>query len=196
MLGAGFDTTSLRWSGEAVTIFEVDAPSTLRDKRTVSEKLLPNGDSTQVVWVPCDFEHDALREQLLSSGFDPNRPSVIAWIGVSLYLTCDALATTLADLAELCAPGSQLIFDYIDADVVTGETQWKGARRAARAVALRGEPYRTGFTSTDVDALFAAHGFECREHARTPTLLQRYSPAQVSRPVGNDWQAITTAQRI
>jgi methyltransferase (TIGR00027 family) len=196
LLGAGFDTTSLRWSGPAVRIFEVDAPSTLTAKRTVSERFLPNGGSTQVAWVPCDFEHDSLRERLLSNGFDPNRPSVIPWIGVSLYLTRDALATTLADLAKLCAPGSQLIFDYIDADVVTGETRWRGARRAARSVARRGEPYRTGFTPTDVDALFTAHGFQCLEHARTPALLQRYAPAQVSGHVDNDWQAITTAQRI
>lgn len=196
LLGAGFDTTSLRWGGAAVTIFEVDAPSTLKDKRAVSEHLLPNGDDRQVIWVPCDFEHDALRERLASSGFDPTRPSVIAWIGVSLYLTRDALATTLADLAVLCAPGSRLIVDYIDADVVTGEIRCKGARRAARAVALRGEPYRTGFTWTDADALLVAHGFECREQARTPALLQRYAPAHVRRPVGNDWQTIMTAQRI
>jgi hypothetical protein len=28
----------------------------------------------------------------------------------------------------------------------------------------------TGFTSTDVNALLAAHGFECHEHTRTPAL--------------------------
>jgi hypothetical protein len=32
--------------------------------------------------------------------------------------------------------------------------------------------------------------------ARTPDLLQRYAPAHVSRPADNDWQAITTTQRI
>jgi methyltransferase (TIGR00027 family) len=196
LLGAGFDTTSLRWQETSVTIFEVDAPSTLKDKRVISEELLRGGEGSQVTWVPCDFEHDALRERLLSSGFDPTRPSLVVWIEVSLYLTPDAITTTLADLATLCAPRSQLVFDYIDANVITGKTRWKGARRAARAVALRGEPYRSGFTSTDVGSLLAAHGFECHEHVRTPELLQRYAPAHVSRPAGNDWQAITTAQRI
>jgi hypothetical protein len=38
--------------------------------------------------------------------------------------------------------------------------------------------------------LFAANGFQCLEHLRTPALPQRYVPAQVDRPVGNDWQAI------
>jgi O-methyltransferase involved in polyketide biosynthesis len=72
-------------SASLPTIFEVDVPSALTDKRAVSEKLLPNGDSAQVAWVPCDFEHDELRERLLSSGFDSHRPSVIVWIGVSPY---------------------------------------------------------------------------------------------------------------
>jgi len=124
LLGAGFDTTSLRREGAPVTIFEVDAPSTLKDKRVISEQLLKDGYGSQVTWVPCGFEHDVLRERLLRGGFDPTLRSVFAWIGVSLYLTRDAVAATLGDLAGLCAPGSQLIFDYIDADVVTGETRW------------------------------------------------------------------------
>lgn len=196
LLGAGFDTTSLRWQETSVTIFEVDAQSTQKDKRVISAQLLQDGYGGQVAWVPCDFEDDALHERLRGSGFDATRPSLVVWIGVSLYLTLDAITTTLGDLAALCAPGSQLVFDYIDADVITGKTRWKGARRAARTVARRGEPYRSGFTSTDVDALLAIHGFECHEHARTPELLQRYAPAHGSRPAGNDWQAITTAQRI
>jgi hypothetical protein len=65
----------------------------------------------------------------------------------------------------------------------------------ARTTALRGEPYRTGVTSTEVDTLLANYGFECHEHMRTPALLRRYAPGHVSRLVGNDWQAITTAQR-
>jgi methyltransferase (TIGR00027 family) len=196
LLGAGFDTTRLRRAQSPVTFFEVDAPTTLAHKCAVSERLLPTRCNAQTVWVPCDFEHDSLRERLLTNGLDSTRPSLIVWVGVSVYLTRRAIETTLADLAALCAPGSRLVVDYIDADVVTGNTRWKSARRAARGVALRGEPYRTCFTSTDVDALFATYGFRCREHVRTPALLHRYAPAHIRRQVSNDWQAITTAQRI
>ncbi len=196
LLGAGFDTTSLRRAEASVTIFEVDSPATQEDKRAVSERLQPARDNSQTVWVPCDFEHDALLERLLTNGFDPTRPSLIVWLGVTMYLTRRAVATTLADLAALCAPGSRLVFDYIDADVITGNTRYKGARRVARAAAQRGESFRTGFTDTDLDALLATHRFECHERARLPTLLQRYAPEDVSRLAGNDWQGIATAQRI
>jgi methyltransferase (TIGR00027 family) len=39
LLGAGFDTTALRMARTAVTVFEVDAPTTLQIKRHVVEKL-------------------------------------------------------------------------------------------------------------------------------------------------------------
>jgi hypothetical protein len=72
-----------------------------------------------------------------------------------------------------------------------------GSIRAWTAgAACAANPYRSGFTSTDIDALLAAQGFNCHEHARTPKLLHRYAPAHVSRPAGNDWQTITTAPRI
>ena len=196
LLGAGFDTTSLHWRGPPLTIYEVDAPSTQVVKRSITESLAVRAVDSSVAWVPCDFETDLLCERLLSSGFDPMRSSVVAWIGVSMYLTRDTIVATLSDLARLCAPGSQLILDYIDADVVDGQSRWKDARRAARAVKRRGEQFRTGFSSMDLDALLVDHGFECGGHTRIPSLLERYAPAHVSGPVGNDWLAITTATRL
>ena len=200
LLGAGFDTTTLRSAAHAaVRTFEVDAPTTQADKRAVVERLRFTGGNDQTVWVPCDFEHDALREKLLANGFDPTRRSLITWIGVTGYLTQHAIDATLADLAMVCAPGSLLVFDYIDADVITGDNRGPlGPRRWARArgaAARRGEPLRTGFTATDADALLASHGFQCGEHMRAPELLQRYAPTHVRRPSINGRLAITTAQR-
>lgn len=90
------------------------------------------------MWVPCDFEHDTLREKLLDSGFDPARPSLIVWLGVTAYLTRDALDATLADLASLCAPGSRLVFDYLDTNVVAGDSTSLRARLWTHAAARFG----------------------------------------------------------
>lgn len=195
LLGAGFDTTSLRWAASPVTIFEVDAPSTLSDKRTLMEQLSAPAGAATAVWVPCDFEHDHLRQRLVDCGFDPTRPSVIVWIGVSMFLTHEAIAVTLADLAAVCAPQSQLVMDYIDEDVVTGQSRWGGARRVARNVARRGEPYRTGFTQTAVDVLLSEYGFSCMDHARTPALAQRYAPTSADSSTVNDWLAVCRARK-
>jgi methyltransferase (TIGR00027 family) len=193
LLGAGFDTTGLRAAGTPVTIFEVDAPTTQQDKRAITQPLPHN---RRTVWVPCDFEDGVLRERLLGSGFDPARRSVIVWIGVSPYLTGHAIDQTLADLAALCAPGSHLVLDYIDADVPTASSRWGSARRVARLVERRGEPYRSGFSAASLDSLLAAHGFTSRDHATVSTLLRRYDPAHRRGLAGDDWLAIVRALRI
>lgn len=194
LLGAGFDATSLRRTGLPVTIFEVDAPATQADKRPVTERL--SRSLNRIVWVPCDFEQEALYKRLVASGFDPARPSVVVWLGVSPYLTARAIDNTLADVAALCAPGSRLIVDYVNADVVTATPRWKSARRVARVVARRGEPYRSGFTAADLDALLAAHDFKTREHVTVPTLLQRYDPNGARRLADDDWLGIASAERV
>lgn len=195
LLGAGFDTTTLRRAAAPVRIFEVDAPTTQAQKRPVIERLLPTEADHQTVWVACDFEKDVLCERLLEGGLDPARASLVIWLGVTPYLTRRAIDATLGDLAKICAPGSVLIVDYITAGVVAERTPWRGAGRIARLVARRGEPYRSDFTEAGLNALLSAHDFEPREHLNVSALLRRYDPANRSRLTADDWLAVATAQR-
>jgi methyltransferase (TIGR00027 family) len=195
LLGAGFDTTSLRRTADPVTVFEVDAPATQVDKRRVIERHFPRHRDSQTVWVPCDFEQKVLRERLVGSGFDPARRSIIVWLGVTPYLTRSGIDTTLADLAALCAPGSRLVVDYIGAGVVATQTQWPSAGRVARMVARRGEPYRSDFTRAALDALLNKHGFQPAEHLSVSALLRRYDPAHKSQLAADDWLAVASAKR-
>lgn len=196
LLGAGFDTTALRraWDNP-VKIFEVDAPTTQADKRAVMDRLRTAYSDDDIVWVPCDFEHDVLRERLLDSGFDPTRPSLIVWLGVTAYLSREALDATLADLAAVCAPGSHLVFDYLDTNVVAGDSASVRARLWTQAAARFGEPYLTGLSAADADALLASHGFTCEAHLTTRELLQHYASADIGQSLVDGRAAITTAQR-
>lgn len=195
LLGAGFDTSSLRHATGPVTVYEVDAPATQAEKRPIMEDRFRCGSSCHTVWVPCDFEHDTVRDRMLTSGFDPSKASLVIWLGVTPYLTETAIAATLADLTDLCAPGSRLVVDYIVSGVASRRTRWKSASRVTRMVARRGEPYRSDFTSDQLDAVLAAHGFAAEEHLTVSTLLQRYDPHNTSRLRGDDWLAVASAGR-
>ncbi|MCA2244592.1 SAM-dependent methyltransferase [Mycobacterium sp. WUMAC-067] len=195
LLGAGFDTTSLRRAGTPVTIFEVDAPATQAEKRPVVERLLPPQRLCRIHWVACDLERNALREALLAGGFDPTAAALVVWLGVTPYLTRGAIDATLADLAGLCAPGSRLVLDHIAAGVVTASTPWTSAGRITRMVARRGEPYRSDFSEADLAATLADHGFDLREHVTVSALLRRYDPSRASRLSADDWLAVATAER-
>jgi methyltransferase (TIGR00027 family) len=176
LLGAGFDSTALRHEGRSLTVYEVDSPPTQQAKRSHIERhgLEPRH---RVVYVPCDLERSSPRERLWEAGFPATRPVVVVWLGVSMYLTRQAFESALAEVSGFSAPGSLLVFDYIDPSVVDGTTEHVGARRLARSVARRGEPYTLGVDPSCIEAGLREHGYQLRDHARTRELAERYGGA-------------------
>jgi methyltransferase (TIGR00027 family) len=110
LLGAGLDTFAHRNPHPGLQIFEVDHPATQQWKRQLA---LSNGlpDPSCLHYVPVDFEHQDLAQQLAICGLDFTAPTVFAWLGVVLYLTHQAFRTTL-DLIARFPEGSGVIFDY------------------------------------------------------------------------------------
>ena len=111
ILGAGFDTFSLRHRELQVQVFEVDHPATQHIKRErvrrVAGHLPPN-----LAFVPVDFEVDRLDEALSRSPLDAGKPAFFSWLGTTYYLTKDAIRETLGCIAAVAAPGSRLVLDY------------------------------------------------------------------------------------
>lgn len=197
LLGAGFDTTSLRTpiTDSGPPIFEVDALTTQQEKRRLLERANRAVDP-QVHWVSCDFECDRLPERLHQAGFDPARPCLVVWIGVSVYLTRAAIDRTLNDLTSICAHGSLLVTDYGDPEIVTGTHPLVGARRTARLVRRRGEPFRTALSLTELTHALNAVGFAIRDDARVPELAKRYATNGQPWCSTDDWLGVLTAERV
>ena len=114
ILGAGLDTFAQRRADLAsrLLVFEIDRPGPQAWKR---QRLvdLGLGIPSFLRLVPVDFEAgDAWWEQLVKSGFDSGRPALVASTGVGMYLTKDAIAATLRQVAAL-APGSMLAMSFM-----------------------------------------------------------------------------------
>jgi len=194
LLGAGYDTTSLRLGLGGATLFEVDAPPTQQAKREVIRR---HGLPDHVVrYVPCDFERDTLSEQLRKNGFDLHARSLVAWWGVSFFLSEDAVRKTMADVASLTAPGSRFLFDYLDASVVDGTTVFPGARRARAAVARRGEPYRFGLGRDEAGKLLSSFGFDVEKNLSITELAQLFGTAQGFPYSTDDFFGVITGRRV
>jgi len=114
ILGAGYDSRAYRYRNliGGAGVFEVDAPYTQGTKVGVLSRNDIGYD--HVRFVPVDFEKDDLAEALLKSGFDGNRPALFLWEGVTLYLTQDAIISTLAHIASVSGGGCVLAFDYLN----------------------------------------------------------------------------------
>lgn len=172
ILGAGLDTwahrNALRARAAALAVFEVDAPATQRFKRSrLAEADLPEPDFLR--FVPVDFETDSLADRLTEAGLDVAQPAVVAWIGVTYYLTQPAIDATLRFAATL-APGSRLVFDYFRPRATWDAGMTNGAVLAAN----NGEPWRTTFEDDDLDRLLAGHGLQVLDRLTAADALVRY----------------------
>jgi methyltransferase (TIGR00027 family) len=158
ILGAGLDSFAYRRSKPAsLQVFEVDHPATQEWKRDqLAQAGIPIPDGT--AFVPADFEHGELAAQLCGSGFDPARPALVSWLGVTMYLTQPAISQTLAELGTF-APGTELVTDYMLPAGLRDQDGQSYADQVAPIAAQHGEPWLTCLTPDETSAQLTAHGF-------------------------------------
>mmetsp|Transcript_8496 Transcript_8496/g.24359 ORF Transcript_8496/g.24359 Transcript_8496/m.24359 type:complete len:341 (+) Transcript_8496:169-1191(+) len=165
-LGAGFDTYAYGRMqqlspGSEVAFFEVDRPATQAAKRGALKAAGIN--SSRVQFVPCDLQRSDWLEDLQRCGFDLSSPAYVHWEGVSMYLSKDAIASTLQTFAQL-APGSMLAFDYLDLS--------KFPAGYIKKMESLGEPWTFGIEGGEsvdtsriaVSRLLAKHGLKLARH--------------------------------
>lgn len=158
ILGAGLDSFAYRdRHGDSLRVFEVDHPASQDHKRAaLSAAGITIPDS--VTFVPADLAADPLARSLADSGFDAASPAVIGWLGVTMYLTAEAVAATMTTVAGL-APGSELIADYMLPEGSRDEAGARYGTLVAQASAERGEPWLSCFTPAEMAELAARAGF-------------------------------------
>lgn len=175
ILGAGYDTRAYRFASEigARPVYEVDLPPLSRRKAALVAARPDLFGHASVHRVEIDFREQSLPERLAGSGFRPGAPTFVAWEGVSMYLTGDAVNATLAALASVCGPGSVLAMDFWQR---VGGPAWRQVRmRAERGMDLLGEPIGFAIPAAAVGELFAAHGFAVVDLAEAEEMTSRYA---------------------
>ncbi|WP_024974311.1 class I SAM-dependent methyltransferase [Ralstonia pickettii] len=175
ILGAGLDSFAQRRPDVAsrMTVFEVDQPGPQAWKRQRLQAL-GFGIPRWLRFVPVDFEaRESWQDALGAAGFDTRRPAIVVSTGVSMYLSKEANAATLRQVASM-APGSMLAMTFLlplemaDPDVRPGlEMAEKGARAS-------GTPFISFFTPPEMLALARENGFRDAQHISADTLTERY----------------------
>jgi methyltransferase (TIGR00027 family) len=144
ILGAGFDTRMQRLPGDRpLRRFEVDAPVTQTTKLAALARAGVNMDG--ITYLAADFAHEDWFARLRAAGFDPARRSFFLWEGVSMYLECESVESTLRQIAQ-CAPGTSISFDYVSLALIQERSL---AMKYTRAMLRRvSEPWRFGLDSS------------------------------------------------
>lgn len=196
LLGAGLDTFAQRKPQEAsrLRVFEIDKPETQAWKRRRLTELgydIPDG----LKFVPVDFETgQSWWDQLIVSGFDPGKPAFMTSLGVSMYLTHEAIVETLQKMKKL-APGSRFVMTFmLPLEEVNPEDQ-AGYQMALKGAQASGTPFISFFTPKQMLDLARGIGFQKAEHLSTMDLIPRYfagRPDGLKPSSGEEFLIVTT----
>jgi methyltransferase (TIGR00027 family) len=157
LLGAGLDSFAYRSPLVGhLRIFEVDHPATQAWKRqrlAAASIAVPRG----VTFVSVDFRADSLSHRLVHTGFDPSQPAFVSWLGVTQYLTPEAIGGTLAVIGGF-AQGTELVMEYLVPREMRDDAGQALAQLFMPHAVASGEPWLTFFTPAGIEELLAARG--------------------------------------
>lgn len=162
ILGAGFDSASQRFRNlnKNVDVFELDHPATQEMKLTLIDSLNLESRFSGTTYIPINFERDLVSQKLL--GFPQARLSFVSWLGVTFYLTEEAIFSTLSDLGKLQNKGSIVVFDFCDKKLFSGNAH-KDTTAFLNFANKNGEPFKSGFSIEEIEHLCSKSGYELIE---------------------------------
>jgi methyltransferase (TIGR00027 family) len=173
VLGAGLDSFAWRRPDvlrNGTRVFEVDHPDSQAWKHSRAVELaLPRSDGH--IFAPVDFETSELDAGLEAVGFDRRARTLFSWLGVSMYLTTEAIERTLRVVRDT---PSEIVWTYwpTDDELDVDDQLWRD--RIAARQAETGEPIQTKLRAREAEALMKRCGFEVVEHPSAEDLERLY----------------------
>ncbi|HEX2946728.1 MAG TPA: class I SAM-dependent methyltransferase [Clostridia bacterium] len=175
LLGAGMDTFAFRRPDmlERLHVYELDQPVTQGYKLARIGELgwkVPENLS----FISIDLSKEELASALYNKGFSRKERSVFNWLGVTYYLEKADVLSTFSRIAEASAPGSMVVFDYLDMDAFDDAKASHRVKTARQIVSNAGEPMKSGFEMDEMKALLTGAGLELIEDLDTAAMQKAY----------------------
>jgi methyltransferase (TIGR00027 family) len=160
ILGAGYDSRAYRFRQlmPGIRVFEVDHPATQQVK--IKKVMAVLGElPLHVSYVSVDFNRETLEIRVPECGYDESLKTLFIWEGVIMYLTSDAVDSTLRFIAQNSGSGSQVIFDYIYTALMDGTVRHGEVSRMRRARRVSGEGLTFAIPEGKVQEFMEKRGF-------------------------------------
>lgn len=192
LLGAGFDSRAYRLPGmEKVTVYEVDHPATSARKREVIQRALGNVPG-RVRYVGIDFNSNDLELEMKSAGYNTTLPTLFIWEGVTNYLTPEAVDSTLRWCSG-AAHGSQVVFTYIDRDVLSNPDSFYGTEKIVQILQDVEERWTFGLEPAKLASYLKDKGFKLESDLSATQYRKQYFTKAGSKMKGYEFYRVAVA---
>jgi len=161
ILGAGYDTRSLRLNMPDASMLEVDHPDTQSRKRKIlqDKHLQP---SCRLEFAAVDFSQ-SWSEELFSHPYikgNTDEATMVVWEGVSCYLHEADVVNTFETVSRLLQAGGIFIFDAFSAELMKPDTRIEILRKMRDFVDKKGEPFYWSEDEAPLKKTLAHYGFK------------------------------------
>ena len=179
VLGAGYDTRSYRFRDQLTNVqcFEIDHPEMIARKRSAMKKfttapLHNENELNSVHYCAADFngKDNFDLDWLTSQGVDHNKKTLFIIDGLSYFLQAEAFEHLMKVIA-LFPENTQVIFDYIYADILVGGKR-RGSEAFKSSLEKIGEPVSYGLVQDDLESYLSQFGFALTDLI-TPKKLEK-----------------------
>jgi O-methyltransferase involved in polyketide biosynthesis len=124
-------------------------------------------------FVPIDFERASIPDALRVTDFAFGAPTVCSWMGVTQYLTRDALDATFRFVLSL-PPSSEIVFSFILPQGAVSGVEAGALAIAADRAAEVGEPWLTRLRGDELAVRLRSMGFSRTIHLTPEDARERY----------------------
>ena len=146
----------------------MDQPDSQQDKRRrlADAGIVP---PANLIFAAVDFEAESLIDELARTGVDVSAPTFFSWLGVSMYLTRDAVDAVFRTVARFPS-SSELVFTFAQPRPPGSPTTPSIVDRAAAV----GEPWLTFFDPDELPRILREDGFSSVRFLTREEAEQRY----------------------
>ncbi len=175
-IGAELDSRPYRFQEQmpAVRFFELDLPATVARKQELVAAAV--GDlPDNVRYIPVDYRGGAIETSLRQAGYNARNKTLFISEGTLQYIDGAAVERVLQFITANAPAGSELVFDYIPAEIVRGDySKFPRARFQSIRMASYGYPWKFGIAMGQADDFVAARGLGVVSDLGAVELAQRY----------------------
>ena len=165
VFASGYDTFAIRNGNAALSVYELDLPKMLADKKLRIEN---SWLTSQAIYVPCDLFDASWKDSLINSGYRCDQKSFGNMLGISYYLSKDEFRNLLTVWSGITCEGSAICFDY-----QSREESRETATNQALAQGA-GEQMKAQYDAQEMEDLLEECGFLAYEHLDYVEMTAQY----------------------